>query len=99
MWTNEKAEKPKSGKNVLLRCESNYNKDYKYMCAGHYIAQYSVKVPGDDVETEQEQEYDSGPWYLKEGYYENQYNWGEYSSIYISDKVTHWDELPDDPEK
>ena len=35
--------------------------------------------------------------YLPEGFYERINNWDEYSSIVISDSVTHWMPMPEPP--
>lgn len=38
-------------------------------------------------------------YYLEEGWYEVIKNWGDYSSVFIQDTVTHWAEMPELPKE
>lgn len=83
---------PESGVAVLLCCERRYHdgRIYRYICDGEYIAKHTeiVGYTADDLATEYDEETDE--FYLLEGFYERIKNWDEYSSVVISDSVTHW---------
>lgn len=91
---------PESGVTVLLCCERRYRgkSPYRYICDGQYIAKHTETVgyTADDLATEYDEETDE--FYLLEGFYERINNWDEYSSVVISDNVTHWMPMPQLPE-
>lgn len=93
---------PESGVTVLLCCECRYRGKsllyrYRYICDGQYIAKHAETVgyTADDIATEYDEETDE--FYLPEGFYERINNWDEYSSVVISDSVTHWMPMPEPP--
>lgn len=92
---------PESGVNVWLCCERRRcdGTIYRYVCDGEYIAKHTEIVGsiGDDIAVEYDEETDE--FYLSEGFYERINNWDEYSSVVISDYVTHWMPLPQPPRK
>ncbi len=83
---------PESGVPVLLCCERTYlcKAIYRYICDGQYIAKHAeiAGYTANDLATEYDEETDE--FYLLEGFYERIKNWDEYSSVVISDRVTHW---------
>lgn len=91
---------PESGVAVLLCCERRYHdgRIYRYICDGEYIAKHTETASGidDDLSVEYDEETDE--YYLAEGFYERINNWDEYSSVVISDFVTHWMTMPQPPE-
>lgn len=91
---------PESGVTVLPCCERRYRGKsllYRYICDGQYIAKHTETVGyiADDIATEYDEETDE--FYLPEGFYERINNWDEYSSVVISDSVTHWMPMPEPP--
>lgn len=90
---------PESGATVLLCCERTYDCKaiYRYICDGQYIAKHTeiVGYAADNLATEYDEETDE--FYLLDGFYERINNWDEYSSVVISDNVTHWMPLPEPP--
>jgi hypothetical protein len=96
-WVSTKEKLPESGKHVLLCCEVK-PLGKKYICDGYYASPKSITcVCGDEIDCEYDDKTDE--YYLLEGFYEVIKNWEEFSSISISDFVTHWMPLPQPPEK
>jgi len=58
-----------------------------------YVRQFEIEASGDECDSETNEENDLE--YLKAGWYEMIDNWGEYSSVHVSEgPVTHWTPLP-----
>ncbi len=91
---------PESGDHVWLCCERRRcdGTIYRYVCDGEYIAECAeiVTCASDELAVKYDEATDE--YYLKEGFYERIFNWDEYSSVVISDFVTHWMPLPELPE-
>ena len=88
---------PESGEHVLLGCEIRPI-GKKYVCDGYYAAPKTLASGhSDDCESEYDEEKDE--YFLLEGWYEVIKNWDDYSSIVISDFVTHWQPLPAAPQE
>jgi len=90
-WISVETEMPKNGKFVLatyVNCLGN-----RRSIIGYFIKQYSLPSNSEDNYDEYREE--DGISYLKEGWYEQQDNWEEYSSIYVNEgMVDFWSELP-----
>lgn len=91
-WVSVDIEKPESEKPVLLLCEVRPI-GRKYICVGFYAKPKSVIIPCDD-ESNYEYDEETDEYYLIEGFYENIYNWCDYTSVAISDFVIGWKPLP-----
>ena len=91
-WVSVEVEKPECEKAVLLLCEVR-PMGRKYVCVGFYAEPKSVIIPCDD-ESNYEYDEETDEYYLVEGFYENIYNWCDYTSVAISDFVVSWKPLP-----
>ena len=91
-WIDVGTEKPESEKPVLLLCEVRPI-GRKYICVGFYAKPKSVIIPCDD-DSNYEYDEETDEYYLVEGFYENIYNWCDYTSVAISDFVLGWKPLP-----
>jgi hypothetical protein len=61
-----------------------------------YVRQFEIEASGDECDSETNEANDME--YLKAGWYELIDNWGEYSSVHVSEgPVTHWMPLPAAP--
>lgn len=64
----------------------------------YYAKQFEIEANGDECDSETREE-DDTEW-LKAGWYECIDNWGEYSSVTVTEGVvTHWMPLPDAPQQ
>jgi len=69
----------------------------RYIIAS-YFSKHQVESNGEDDAYDEYCE-DKDCYFYCEGWYEQQDNWAEYSSIFVTEgDVTHWMPLPDDPE-
>ncbi len=91
-WVSVEVEKPESERPVLLLCQVK-PMGRKYICVGFYATPKSVIIPCDD-ESNYEYDEETDEFYLVEGFYENIYNWGDYTSVAINDFVIGWKSLP-----
>lgn len=93
-WKSPEREMPPSSKEVLLKCQCEY--DYYYCCVGYHVDRYTdvcnTIAVDDDDSYEYSEEYDE--YYYKEGWYESVHNWGEYTAVTINDLVMAWMPLP-----
>lgn len=90
-------ELPPNELKVLAEFRNSHGK-WRRICA-HYIRRYSVES---DVDTEAEFEWsdDEETAYYLEGWYENIENWGDFTSIAVSEGVIeYWYFLPPLPEE
>lgn len=101
-WISVKDRMPDSGELCLLACKvACYNeKTYRYVCDGFHVDRWKEQEHNDGS-GDQAIEYNEGDdeYYLCEGWYERIRNWDDYSSVVISDTVTHWMLLPEPPEE
>lgn len=100
-WISIEERMPNVREKVLVRCESRPSGN-EYVCQAYYIPGKTVDADDccmrwDDECTEYDEENDV--YWVLEGWYEQIYNWDEYSSIGIADFVTHWMVLPEMPKK
>ena len=96
-WINAEKHKPEHGKSVLVYVQQELGRQ-PYMVVGHYFERWAEIAGSEDEEVEYCEKSDE--FFLKEGWLEQQVNWGEYTSIYINEGlVTHWAELPEAPVK
>lgn len=102
-WISVNDRMPASGEVCLLACKVTYcysGKTYRYVCDGFYIERWKEGAGNDvieDLAVEYNEETDE--YYLCEGWYERINNWDDYSSVVISDTVTHWMPLPEPPKE
>lgn len=94
-WVNVKDQMPEHGRNVIATYTNSMNKRRKII--GCYLNRWTEEVGCDD-ECNYEYSDEDDAYYLCEGWYEQQDNWGEYSSIFVNEgEVTHWHPLPKGP--
>lgn len=86
-WIPVNERLPENDTNVLLWCES-------YCCVGYYIERFTVEAPY-DYEGSDEYNEEDDTYYVEEGWYERIYNWGDFSSVWIADRVIAWMPLPE----
>lgn len=80
------------GVDILLFCKGEYGA--RYRCIGRFIERYTEESSEEHAEYSEEDD----NYFTPEGWYENQFNWGDYASIFISDTPTHWMSLPEPPQ-
>lgn len=90
---------PKTEEEVSVTCEhlDIYGKPHRYVCKAYHVDRYTVRADFDywdegcDEYCEEDDQY-----YVLEGWYECIHNWGDYSSVRITeDKVVAWCPLPE----
>lgn len=90
---------PKTEEIVLVTCEhlDIYGKPHRYVCKAFHVDRYTMRSDvgwwdeGCDEYREEDDQY-----YVLEGWYEYIHNWGDYSSVSITDdKVIAWMPLPE----
>ena len=99
-WISVDERLPESGVHVFVCCERTGYMGHKiqYVCDGFYAGKYKVKVGWHDDDTAAEYSEEDDEFYLEEGWYEVIKNWGDYDSVVIDDRPTHWMPLPEPPE-
>lgn len=99
-WISVKERLPESGVHVFVCCERTGYMGHKtqYVCDGFYAGKYKVKVGWHDDDTASEYSEEDDEFYLEEGWYEVIKNWGDYDSVVIDDRPTHWMPLPEPKE-
>jgi len=99
-WIRANERKPEHGKKVLVYVQQS-NGQSPYMVVGYYWERFkeiAYAHHGEACEFEYCEKSDE--FYFKEGWLEQQVNWGEFTSIYVNEgEVTHWTELPEGPVK
>ena len=100
-WISVEERLPESGTHVLVCCERTGYMGHKtqYVCDGFYAGKYKVKVGWRDEDTAAEYSEEDDEFYLEEGWYEVIKNWGDYDSVVIDDRPTHWMPLPEPPKE
>lgn len=92
-WIFIKDQIPPTNKNVLLLQKTGYSEN-TVIVVGSYIEKFTVESDEDYAEyCEEKNEY-----FAPEGFYESQFNWGEYADIGIGEEVIAWMPLPPKPE-
>lgn len=93
-WTPVNEAMPEYGKKVLASYVNSCGKER--IIVGSYVGKLQEEAGVDDDWFEYDEATDN--YYLPEGWYEQQENWGEYSSIFVNEgAVTHWMPLPKPP--
>jgi Protein of unknown function (DUF551). len=95
-WISTKDRLPESGEEVLFTCEIR-PANRQYCCIGYYAASKTICVSAYSDECDVEYDEESDEYYLLEGWYESIKNGDDFSSVVISDFVTHWMPLPSPP--
>lgn len=91
-WIPIDKQMPPAGKSVLLLQKTGY-KDNCVIIVGHYVEKFTEECSEEWSEyCEEKDEY-----FLPEGFYEHQFNWGEYAAIGCNEPVTHWMPQPEKP--
>ncbi|MEA3250176.1 MAG: DUF551 domain-containing protein [Pseudomonadota bacterium] len=96
-WISVNDRMPEPQRDVLI-CQMYGAAGPKFQVVGKWIKALTEEA---DPDCDDWHEYDeaSDEYYVPEGWYENQHNWGEFASIYMpSESVTHWMPLPGPPE-
>ena len=93
-WISVKDKLPPHGVNVLVAYVNDWGKNR--IVIGHYLERWREESYCDECSDEYSEELDN--YFLKQGWYENLDNWGDYSSVVIHEgEVSHWAELPPFP--
>lgn len=93
-WVNVNDRLPPAGKDVLIR-QKYYGKFVSF--TGYWIPKYHSEDSSSDEWEWLDYDKENDVYYEPEGWYENQYNWAEYSAIYCDqENVTHWAYIPDE---
>lgn len=93
-WIKVEDEMPPSGKEVLVVYKTDYG--HTIMVVGWHLERWAEESTLDDEWNEYNPEVDE--YFLKEGWYEQIENWGDWSSVAVVEGiVTHWMELPQSP--
>lgn len=95
-WIDARKQLPKPGVDVLI-CQNSIFNDYQMIMVGNYVPKHFEE--NNDSEDWFDYDEKTDTYYLPEGWYENQWNWGEYARISIGEGVTHWMPLPEKPNK
>lgn len=94
-WISVEERLPEPMKVVLVRQRTGCQ-DKSVTVIGQWIPALTEEADADAVDwLDYDEATDAS--YVPEGWYEMQVNWGEYSSIYIHEAVTHWMPLPEPP--
>lgn len=91
-WIKVRDQMPPANKPVLLLQKTGYA-DNTVIIVVHWVEKFTEEC--DEEHSEYCKEKDN--YYAPEGFYEHQFNWGEYASIGVSGEVTHWMEQPRKP--
>lgn len=90
-WISVDERLPEQDDQVLATYKNKAGK--RLSIIGSYVRRWTEESYEDDNYDEYSEEKDG--YYLVEGWYEQQDNWDEYSSIFVNNgPVTHWMELP-----
>ena len=100
-WIKVEDALPESGVHVLVCCKRIGLMGYetKYICDGFYAGKHKVKAGWYDEDSEVEYSEEDDEYYFVEGWYEVIKNWGDYDSVVIDDRPTHWMRQPEPPEE
>jgi len=63
---------------------------------GYWIEKWKEVIEAEELNERPAEYFEAiDTWYLCAGWYEQQLNWGEYTSLYIEDgAITHWQPVP-----
>ena len=97
-WISVEDKLPQHGKYVLATYTNALGK-HRIIVGCHY-ERWKEECGGEDDEQCYEHSEEKDEYYLKEGWYEQQDNWDDYSSISVyQGVVTHWMPLPSPPKE
>ena len=92
-WISVEKELP--DKKVLATYKNNADKN-RIIVAEHF-KRFEIESMGESDDYDEYCEYKDAYFY-REGWYEQQDNWGEYASIFVNEgDITHWQPLPEPP--
>jgi hypothetical protein len=96
-WSPADSEPPPSGRKVFATYKNRQGK--RRIIVADYVRRWTVETsPEEECHDEYSEELDG--FYLVEGWYEQQENWGEYASIFVNEgTVDFWMPLPDPPKQ
>lgn len=94
-WISVEERLPENDRSVLVIQETGYENN-RVTIVAKYARKFQLESNGETDDFDEYSE-DHDAYFCPEGWYENQFNWEEYSAIYITEKVTHWMELPKKP--
>ena len=95
-WISVKDKLPPAEKRVILH---QYVNDIRQVqIYGFYAPKNTIEYEGDD-EFGFVADYDEArdKFYIPQGFYELVENWGDLCFLAISDRITHWREIPESP--
>jgi len=93
-WISVDERMPENNNGVLISQKTGY-KDNSVIVVGRFVARHTVEIDTDGDFDDYSEEKDA--YFTPEGWYEDQWNWSDYSGISIREKVTHWMPLPELP--
>lgn len=95
-WFSVEDKLPEDQKSVLVR-QLIGSKNCSVMFVGRYVREFQNEYTGEITEwADYNEELDEH--FEPQGWYENQWNWDEYSGVWCEqEKVTHWMPLPEAP--
>lgn len=95
-WIKVTEQLPPHGKPVLATYIVEYNKKPAFVIALRF-ERFKEEANSEDDNDEYNEADDT--YYVQAGWYEQQRNWSDYSSIHIHEgEVTHWADLPKPPD-
>ena len=93
-WISVSNEMPEHGKPVLATYKNSHGKNRRVIA--FYLGRWEEEADCDECNDEYSERKDM--YYLKEGWYEQIDNWGDYTSVTVHEgEVTHWMPLPECP--
>lgn len=95
-WIDVEDRMPKHGQKVLATYVNAMGN--RRIIVGQFFVRWKEFFDGWEESDFEETKDEGENYYFPEGWYEQQDNWGEYSSIYVDEgDVTHWMPLPAAP--
>lgn len=94
-WINVNEQMPEAGKKVIATYLNSYGK--KRTIIASWVPRWTEQDYGDE-ETASEYNEEKDTYFLKEGWYEQLDNWGDYTSCFVHEgKIAYWMPLPESP--